>query len=623
MAAGRALLCSVVVLIGALANWLGCAPNAHLVPRLLPMLVWSLSVPERMHAPWPAADWALLSKQDHAGAVALFKLASLAPRALLSAPREVNGPCGGCATHQGAGGTSGSASPFAGDGSGCAAAFEHLASALHPIAARVRAIPGESREAEGCPAAPGEVSRETLSPASSLLLLKALAAAAAAETPPQALRVVSALLGPLLSRLAAVAGLLLARAGEAAPGGPSGATWGLGAVPAGPMDTAGVLGAAPVEVLAEAAGRELEALAAVLGAWPASLRAEGASALSPHVPTLARLFGGPPLAPHGAADRLAGAACAAAAAMFDGFGSHAAPLLAELAPALASRFDRATAAAADAHARSPCHRDVGADIASAATGRSTVLHVLRSAAWSCCDAGAGPAELSAALLRHVAEQCTAPVLSLTPAAAAAEQAVRAEWFDLCAACASSAEASRLLGPSAGLVVDACISVATSRPPGVPAAGGSDESISPEAIFGLKQALLLLQAAVPPAPLGQMLHLALQEPCSPVVGGRVILLPLPCSRSGALLCALLVCLSTWAPSWLLGDAASALWSMRNGHGTGVFARWLDEALAPDGLPRPSLSADAKAAFAKQLLEATNWSAFKAALKQLAGGKKKQS
>jgi len=64
-------------------------------------------------------------------------------------------------------------------------------------------------------------------------------------------------------------------------------------------------------------------------------------------------------------------------------------------------------------------------------------------------------------------------------------------------------------------------------------------------------------------------------------------------------------------------------MRNGHGTGVFARWLDEALGPDGLPRPSLSADAKAAFAKQLLEATNWSAFKAALKQLAGGKKKQS
>jgi hypothetical protein len=200
--------------------------------------------------------------------------------------------------------------------------------------------------------------------------------------------------------------------------------------------------------------------------------------------------------------------------------------------------------------------------------------------------------------------------------------VRAEWFDLCAACASSGPVCRLFGHSAGLVLNACTSVAASRPPGVPPAGGNDESISPEAVFGLKQALLLLQTAVPPAPLGEMLHLALQEPCSSEGAAGMLLLPLPCSRAGSLICALLVCLSTWAPSWLLGDAASALWCMRNGHSPGVFARWLGEALAHDGLPRPSLSADAKAAFVKQLMEATNWSAFKAALKQLAGGKKKQ-
>jgi hypothetical protein len=303
--------------------------------------------------------------------------------------------------------------------------------------------------------------------------------------------------------------------------------------------------------------------------------------------------------------------------MFDGFGSHAAPLLAQLAPALASRFDAATAAAADAG--SMRHGDVGAAVAAAGTARRMVLGVLRSAAFSCCDAGAGPAQLASALLGHAAERCTAAVPSLTPAGAAAEQAVRADWFDLCAACASSLHVSRLLAPSAGLVVEACIGTAASRPPGVPADRGSDESISPEAVFGLRQALLLLQKAVPPAPLGEALHLALQEPC---MGGRDLLPPIPCSRAGALLCSLLVALSTWAPSWLLGDAASALWSMRSGHGAGVFACWLGEALAPEGLPRPSLSADAKAAFAKQLMEATSWSGFKAALKQLAGGKKKQ-
>ena len=77
-----------------------------------------------------------------------------------------------------------------------------------------------------------------------------------------------------------------------------------------------------------------------------------------------------------------------------------------------------------------------------------------------------------------------------------------------------------------------------------------------------------------------------------------------------------------PSWLLGDAATAAWHMRAQHGADAFGVWLRQALAPEGAPRRGLTAEHKRAFEAQLMGAANWSAFKAALKQLCGGKKKQ-
>ena len=86
--------------------------------------------------------------------------------------------------------------------------------------------------------------------------------------------------------------------------------------------------------------------------------------------------------------------------------------------------------------------------------------------------------------------------------------------------------------------------------------------------------------------------------------------------------LLVGLSTWMPSWLIGEAAAACWELHRHHGA-HFARWLREAMAADGVPRRGLSADQKAAFCEQLVGAANRTAFKAALKHVSGGKKKGS
>ena len=80
------------------------------------------------------------------------------------------------------------------------------------------------------------------------------------------------------------------------------------------------------------------------------------------------------------------------------------------------------------------------------------------------------------------------------------------------------------------------------------------------------------------------------------------------------------LSSWLPPNLLGHAASAAWAMRGAHS--AFGGWLREALDTDGVPRVGMCVEHKRGFEQLLMEATNWSAFKAALKQLCGGKKKQ-
>ncbi|EOD18725.1 hypothetical protein EMIHUDRAFT_470194 [Emiliania huxleyi CCMP1516] len=429
--AGRALLGAALVLTGALSAWLGGESNRRLVPPLLPALLWSLSVPEEHEQSWPAAGWDVRSKQEHAGAVALFKLASSSPGALLSP----------------------------------ALSFRQLAAALHaacsspPHRACASSQPRPRR---------GHSSEWPLGAGSARLLLQAAAAvgAAAAATGEVAVDVVDALLSPVLDRLAAAAS-------QRHAGG-------------------------------EAALEALGSLHALLMAWPPALAEEGAAALTPHAECIGVLLSADP--------RLAEAACDVAAAALKGFGGHAAPLLLAWAPGLAARFDSSLAAA----------RAETAPAAASATAASRgVLRVGRALVQHGAGLPAEALEAGRALLRHFAER----LISAASHAAEAEQAILADWFELC------------------------------------------------------------------------------------------------GSGGAIFARVLVSLSTWMPSWLLGDAASSLWAMRNGHGPAEFGRWLHEALAHADVPRPGLSAEAKMAFAKQLLDATAWSAFKAALKQLCGGKKR--
>eukprot|EP00966_Prymnesium_polylepis_P196191 4547208-Prymnesium_polylepis.1 len=77
-----------------------------------------------------------------------------------------------------------------------------------------------------------------------------------------------------------------------------------------------------------------------------------------------------------------------------------------------------------------------------------------------------------------------------------------------------------------------------------------------------------------------------------------------------------------PSWLIGDAAACCWDLRQ-RDRHTFALWLGAALAADDIPRPALSATAKLDFERQLCEAADRAHFKAALKQLCGGKKKNT
>ena len=152
------------------------------------------------------------------------------------------------------------------------------------------------------------------------------------------------------------------------------------------------------------------------------------------------------------------------------------------------------------------------------------------------------------------------------------------------------------------------------------------------VLALKRALHLLTKAVPPTPIGAELHEALgKHPIVTVAGPAAELggahpaasAGKPLAAGPELICQLLVGLSSWIPSWLLADVVSAFWAMRmaNPHS---FAAWLHAALAIEGVPRPGLSVEHKGEHEHQLtVKATAKSAFKASLKHLCGGKKKQS
>ena len=243
------------------------------------------------------------------------------------------------------------------------------------------------------------------------------------------------------------------------------------------------------------------------------------------------------------------------------------------------------------------------------------------------------------------------------AAHAAQQALWAEWFELYAEVAAARrttearEETRSMaaapphqkyaatngggGENDGGVVDAvsavvvgampsllgCVWAALRSPP------PPDLYDDADGVIGLKTALVMLAQLKPthatPAgatvrgPLGDALRGALDAPAAAAAaggGGE--------SAGGLVLRELLVGLSTWMPSWLIGEAAAACWELHRHHGD-HFARWLCEAMAADGVPRRGLSADQKAAFCEQLVGAANRTAFKAALKHVSGGKKKGS
>ena len=81
------------------------------------------------------------------------------------------------------------------------------------------------------------------------------------------------------------------------------------------------------------------------------------------------------------------------------------------------------------------------------------------------------------------------------------------------------------------------------------------------------------------------------------------------------------LAVWMPSWLLSDVVECFWSMRNTFDS-QFRVWLQGALAQDGVPRP-VDCGAEAGFFQAMVDAKGKSQFKAAIKQLCGGKKKHT
>mmetsp|Transcript_39781 Transcript_39781/g.96579 ORF Transcript_39781/g.96579 Transcript_39781/m.96579 type:complete len:224 (-) Transcript_39781:63-734(-) len=86
-------------------------------------------------------------------------------------------------------------------------------------------------------------------------------------------------------------------------------------------------------------------------------------------------------------------------------------------------------------------------------------------------------------------------------------------------------------------------------------------------------------------------------------------------------ALLVGMSTWMPSWILGDLCTCCWDLREG--CPEFGVWLTLAISPEGVPRPGLSATHKKEFETHVLETSNRAHFKASVKQFCGGKKKNT
>ena len=639
---GRGLLCTALILVGAFASWFaaegsgaaagkgtvlgqigeldrpstaGQSTPSGVLAAVLPMVLGSLSVSEVE----PSGVWPLRSKQEHAGCVAMMKLASVAPAAVLRASRL---PPLLSAIH--------------------AVSFRPPASLMGPsqqsISLLLQAVVDLSAHVATLAAHSAESVAVHVQNASFLDAAREDMRAWAADPPVAAAGAARAPMRPpspeQLAYLELAHDLLLPQVAAMAR--------------------------------AEAAGSRSDAmqgamrLATLLRRLPPPLAMVATPILAPCVTTLVGMIGTPPPGSPASADELTAEASLVAAAygclcaFCVGCGSHAAPLLGLVARTAWQGFRP-----------HPLHALQLAQSATTAAAKATVAATELAAA----PAIDGTMALTITMAKDAAQAVASllvrlgGVLATLPPAPSADadaeqQAILARWFDLVALCgdppASGAHGGKKAkshaagsNGTAGNDAHEAFALAEAYPqalatiflPAMPSALQSiwnaiqrqptpDTAETQQGAQALRAALALLPRLTAPSALAFAFRASLWG-CSAdtsaealagaanaaVADGREV-------PGAALLRALVVGLSSWMPSWVLSDVVGCLWALRQ-VASADFAHWLHVALLPEGVPRPGLTADGKAAFQKQILEAPGKAAFKAAIKQMCGGKKKQT
>ena len=559
---GRALLATQLVLVGAFASWLAHPERASEVQSVLPLVLASLRVPEEE----ALGVWSLRSKQEHSGVVALMKLSALAPKAVLQAV------------------------PLPTLLEGLIAASAAPPSVLHGLSSQ---------------------SASLLLVAASDLVSHALAGGATSAA--EQLALTHGLLGQVVVVLEQ----------SARNGSYDEAT-------RHTLRLATLLRRLPRELQPTAVG----IVGYIVGYSPSPILLQMLSTTGAD----------------GAQDGAMLAASECLGSIFIGCGAHAAPMIPMVADAAWNFFQ---------------HQPVSA----IQLILQLVTCAVQVAVASSSEGGGGPPEQSpsgqsaehvaAALLSRVAQSLASLPVPADADEDALQQAALSEWFDSLAALCSGGHApgTEARGHSAAdghvgvcqassgdeqLSADRAISALvkpalpailqaiwrTTQPRGPPKLDRGMASVveMTEGMRALKSALLLWQRCIiPPSPVAPSLQAALQGQL-PSQAGLMVVAPngdAPGAAPGAaLIRALLIGMSSWMPSWILSDVVACFWILRHALEK-EFTAWLGGALAPSGVPRPGLTADHKASFMRELLDAKSKSHFKATLKQLCGGKKKQT
>ena len=254
------------------------------------------------------------------------------------------------------------------------------------------------------------------------------------------------------------------------------------------------------------------------------------------------------------------------------------------------------------------------------------------AAWS-ADAGDLNSEackhafdVASKVVENVSAQMAALEQSHEGSAALAYQNQLAEWFDSTTTWIGekrphAQNLAALLAPSLPHITMAMRKVVTRPSP-------AEIADTQQGVVAVKRALYLLRAMAPPPTVGVAFcdylartSAATLDAASLDVVGLKRTVSAPC-LAAVIIGEVLMGLAAWMPSWLLSDVVECFWSMRNTFDS-QFRVWLQGALAQDGVPRPSLTAEQKAGFFQAMVDAKGKSQFKAAIKQLCGGKKKHT